>query len=123
MRRALMRRQLRPSTTPPHARELTLEQDSSLDASISRLTVWLAALVKGRRSSFSVFANALTPDSKLVVIQAQALKSIQASKNADVERAAAVCLRRIDVGNVYTCNATSSESTRVIPCLPRNPLV
>lgn len=123
MRRAQMARQLRPSTPRPPAHYLTLAQDSSFDASISRLTVWLAALVKGRRSSFSVFANALTPDSKLVVIQAQALKSIQASKNADVERAAAVCLRRIDVGNVYTCNATSSESKRVIPRLPHDPLL
>ena len=69
----------------------------------------MTAIVKGRRSSFSIFANALTPDTKLAAIQAQALKAVQAARSDAVERAAAVCLRRIDVAGLHTCISKPSE--------------
>jgi hypothetical protein len=80
-----------------------------LDRSLSQLRLWLAALVKGRRSSFSIFANALTPDTKLVAIQAQALKALQALKSDSVQRAAAAWLRRIDVLGTYACIEKTCE--------------
>ncbi len=94
-------------------------QDPSLDGAIAHLRTWLAALVKGRRSSFSIFANALTPDTKLAAIQAQALAAVQAAKDDAVERAAAACLRRIDADGLHTCSAKPSECERctaITPC-------
>jgi hypothetical protein len=85
---------------------------------MSRLALWLAALVRGRRSSFSVFANALTPDTKLATIQAQALKAVQAAKNSAVERAAAACLRRVDAAGLHTCSAKASDGKIVLLYLP-----
>ena len=74
-----------------------------------RFRAWLAALVKGRRSSFSILANALTPDVKLAVVQEQALVVLRAHTNHDVQRCAAVCLRRIDAAGLHSCRALSSE--------------
>jgi hypothetical protein len=67
-----------------------------------------------------VFANALTPDAKLATIQAQALKAVQAAKNNAVERAAAVCLRRVDAAGLHTCSAKTSEC-KIVPI--RLPLI
>lgn len=74
-----------------------------------RFRAWLAALVKGRRSSFSILANALTPDVKLAVIQEQALLALRAATNDDVQRCAVVCLRRIDAAGLHSCRALSCE--------------
>jgi hypothetical protein len=93
----------------PHAPRCHLPQDPSLAASMERLRSWLAALVRGRRSSFSILANALTPDAKLAAIQTLALQAVQATKNEAVQRAAAACLRRIDVAGVHTCTSPPSQ--------------
>ncbi len=52
---------------------ITRAQDPSFDGSMLRFRAWLASLIKGRRSSFSILANALTADAKLSAVQQQAL--------------------------------------------------
>ena len=102
------------TATDTHARA----QDATLDDCLSKMRVWLGAIIKGRRSSFSIFANALTPDVKLAAIQTQALQMLKTAAPAAIERAALVCLRRIDVDGLYTCRSTSSECTcRACTCV------